>query len=298
MKEIENERENTTEEAQNVHLKRKIKRWQVVLCAVLVFVVGALGVLQIGVVYTEKTWTHWYPDYEKTDILPILEKQTLADEDYITLYAQTGLTKFAIDDMRDENGIAQVLRIQDFLFKEHKVDIVHFNPFTYTEEIDGFAEFAYLRDGDIIVTATTRVSWWRYGHAALVVNGKDGLVIESIAPGAKSEINSVEDFSYLANFLILRPKASDEVKTQVVEYAKNELLGIPYRLTVGVFSKKYNPKELKYSQCAHLVWYAYKKFGFDLDSNGGAIVKPQDMALSEHVEVVQAFGFEFDKLWS
>ena len=84
----------------------------------------------------------------------------------------------------------------------------------------------------------------------------------------------------------------------MIEFAYNNLLGIPYRLATGILSKKYNPDKLKGTQCAHLVWYAYKKFGVDLDSNGGAIVKPQDMALSDKVEVVQAFGFYLDKLWS
>ncbi len=277
---------------------RKPKVWQIVVCAILVFVLAALGVLQVGAVYAEKHWEHWYPDYEKIDLSPILEKQTLDETDYDTIYRQTGLTKLAVDDMRDENGIEQILRIQEFLFQPHKVKIVHFNPFTYSEEIDGFAEFAYLREGDIIVTATTRVSWWRYGHAAMVVDGKNGLIIESLEPGSKSKINSVEDFSYLANFMILRPKVSESEKTQIVEYAKNEMLGIPYRLTTGIFFKKYDEKGLRYSQCAHFVWYAYKKFGIDLDSDGGAIVKPQDIALSQHVELVQAFGFDFDKLWA
>jgi uncharacterized protein YycO len=76
------------------------------------------------------------------------------------------------------------------------------------------------------------------------------------------------------------------------------MIGIPYRLTTGILYKKYDENGLRYSQCAHFVWYAYKKFGIDLDSNGGAIVKPQDMALSPQVELVQAFGFDFDKLWS
>ena len=30
---------------------------------------------------------------------------------------------------------------------------------------------------------------------------------------------------------------------------------------------------------------------------GGAIVKPQDIALSNQVEVVQAYGVDLDKLW-
>ena len=45
------------------------------------------------------------------------------------------------------------------------------------------------------------------------------------------------------------------------------------------------------------VWYAYKKFGIDLDSTGGAVVKPRDIANSNQGEVVQAFGFDLDKLW-
>lgn len=277
---------------------KKIKVWQIIVCGILVFVLATLGVLQIGVAYTEKNWEHWYPDYEKIDLSPILEKQTLEEADYDTIYRQTGLTKLAVDDMRDENGVAQILRIQEFLFQPHKVKIIHFNPFTYAEEIDGFAEFAYFRDGDIIVTATTRVSWWRYGHAAMVVDGANGLIIESLEPGSKSRINSVDDFSYLANFMILRPKVAEPLKAQIVDYAKKEMIGIPYRLTTGIFFKKYDENGLRYSQCAHFVWYAYKKFGIDLDFNGGAIVKPQDIALSPHVELVQAFGFNFDKLWA
>ena len=74
------------------------------------------------------------------------------------------------------------------------------------------------------------------------------------------------------------------------------MLGVPYRLTTGVFSKK-SPRNLKTSQCAHFVWYAYKKFGIDLDSNGGKVVKPQDIALSDKVELVQAYGFNLDTLW-
>ena len=75
------------------------------------------------------------------------------------------------------------------------------------------------------------------------------------------------------------------------------MLGIPYRLTTGILSKKYK-KTLTQSQCAHFVWYAYKKFGIDLDSNGGGLVKPQDIALSDKVDVVQVYGFDLDKLWS
>jgi len=67
-------------------------------------------------------------------------------------------------------------------------------------------------------------------------------------------------------------------------------------LTTGILSKK-NQKNPNRTHCAHLVWRAFKQFGIDLDSNGGKIVKPQDIANSPHLEVVQIYGFHPEKLW-
>ncbi len=283
-------------------VKKKLnrrKRILAVLCAVLLFAGAVLGVLQLGAVYTEKNWTHWYPDYAKEDISSLLEKGSLTEEEYDLLYRQTGLTRLAIDDMRGEKkGRTQVLEVQDAFFAEHNVVSRHFAPFTYMDVLkDEGAVFGYLREGDIIVSATTRVSWWRYGHACMVVDAKQGLIAESIGPGIESEINSIKDCAEFADFLVLRPKVDAEVKAQAVQFVREEMIGLPYRFTVGILSKKYE-KTLKSTQCAHFVWYAYKRFGVDLDANGGGLVKPQDFALSKNVELVQAFGFDLEKLWS
>jgi len=275
--------------------KKRGKRALIILLSILLFVGAVLGFLQIGCVYADKSWTHFYPDYEMMDLEPILNKPNLSNEDYETLYRQTGLTKLGIDGLRSSPD--RILSIQKYFFKKQTIYVDHFNPFTYAEEIHDIIPMAKLEDGDILVTSTTRVSWLRYGHAALVVDGKNSLVVESISPGATSTFNSASDFSRLANFMVLRPKVDVETKAKIVEYAQTELLDIPYRFTVGIFYKKF-PEDIKVSQCAHLVWYAYKKFGYDLDSTGGGIVKPQDMALSEHVDVVQAYGFNLDTLWS
>lgn len=275
--------------------KKRGKRALVIVLSILLFVGAVLGFLQIGCIYADKSWTHFYPDYEMVDINPILSKTKWSDEDYETLYRQTGLTKLGVDGLRRRPD--RILTIQKYFFKKQEIRVDHFNPFTYAEEIDDVIPMAQLEDGDILVTSTTRVSWLRYGHAALVVDGKSGVVVESISPGTSSTFNSASDFSKLANFMILRPKVDAETKEKMVEYAQTELVDIPYRFTVGIFYKKF-PEDLKVSQCAHLVWYAYKKFGYDLDSTGGGVVKPQDMALSEHVEVVQAYGFDLDTLWS
>ena len=272
--------------------KRRLAIW----LSVLIFVVMVLGFLEIGCVYTEKTWEHFCPDYEQVDLLPILQKETLSDEDYEVVYRQTGLTKLGVDGFLEYGEIDKILQIQKYFFKPQKVEVNHFNPFTYSEELNDLIPMARLEAGDILVTDTVRVSWLRYGHAALVVDPEEGIALESMSPGTKSTYNSVSDFGKIATFMILRPKVDAETKKELVKYATENLYGLPYRFTLGIFYKKF-PETLRVSQCAHLVWYAYNKFGYDLDSNGGGIVKPQDMACSEHVEVVQAYGFDLDWLW-
>ena len=277
--------------------KRKVwQRIAIVFGAVLVFVCSVLGVLQAGVVYTKTHWEHWRPDYEQIDISALLDKNDKTEDDYETLYRQTGLTKIGIDDLLQERRKDRIFAIQEFLFKEREVKIRRFNPFTYMEEVEGFAPMARMKDGDIIVTASVRVSWWRYGHAALVADGKNERLLESLSPGVESKYSGAYTFGNLANFMILRVNVDEEIKQQAVAYAKENLVGLPYSMTVGVLSKKYK-EEIKKTQCAHLVWYAYKKAGIDLDSNGGGIVKPQDIANSPYVEVVQVVGYNLDTLW-
>lgn len=273
------------------------RRLAIVALSLALFVGAVLGVLQLGVVYSERSWENWYADYEKTDILPILSKSELTDEDYEILYQQTGLTKIGIDGTLKRYGVSRILKIQNYYFADHEMSVNHFNPFTYLEEVDGRATFAALEEGDIVMSATTYVSWFRYGHAALVV-GEDGSTVESTSPGSISEINHINAFADLANFLILRPKVDAEIKSQVAAYAREKLVGLPYQMTTGIFSKKYKEgSDPKSTQCAHIVWSAYKKFGIDLDSTGGLVVKPQDMYLSDQVEVVQIFGFHPEELW-
>ncbi len=279
-------------------IKKRKNRWLATFCGFLIFVFIAISVLQIGSIYSERTWTHYRPDYEKVDIQPILNKAERTDEDYEILYRQTGLTKLGIEGMLTAGKAKQILELQAFFFKDREILLDAYMPFAYMENIAAKAPMAVLEEGDIIVTAASRFSWFRFGHSGLVVDGKQRTTVESISPGTKSRIEPADDFSTRANFIILRPKVDKETKRKIAEFAKTELVGLPYQFTAGVFSPKYAEDGLKSTQCAHLIWYAYKKFGWDLDSNGGAIVTPQDMALSQHVEVVQAYGFNLDKLWS
>lgn len=95
--------------------KNRKKRIAVTLACIIFFVSSVLIGLQIGVIYTDHTWKHWYPDYEKEDISAVLEKETLDEADYALLYAQTGLTKIGVDGLLQENpasGKAKMLKIQ------------------------------------------------------------------------------------------------------------------------------------------------------------------------------------------
>ena len=277
--------------------KKKRRKWLAVLLAVAIFAATVLGVLQAGVWYTESSWEHWYPDYAKIDLTPLLEKSARTDEDYRLIYEQTGLTKRGVDDLLAEEKSAKILEIQQGFFERPNRKAKHFSAFTYIEETDFYMPMIALKEGDILVSASTRVSWFRYGHAALVVDGVSETILEAICPGTVSRYSSARTFANLVNFLVLRPKLDTEIREGVALYAKENLLDIPYGLTTGIFSKKAG-ETIKRTQCAHLVWYAYHRFGIDLDSNGGAVVKPQDMALSPYVEVVQAYGFNLDTLWA
>ena len=278
--------------------RNHLRRFAIAMACIFGFFACVWGVLGIGAIYTAKTWDFWYADYEKQDITRLLTKEELTADDYETLYRQTGLGQVAIDDMRTTvEGRGRILTIQDNFFVDYKVVSRRFAPFTYMDEIEGVVALADLKDGDIIVSATTRVSWWRYGHASLVVDGANGVVLECTSPQVRSEYNPATDFCIMANFLVLRPTGIEKETIQnVVTYANENLVGLRYHYTTGILSKKF-PETLKYTQCAHLVWYAYKKFGIDLDSNGGRLVKPQDIANSQHLQLVQSFGYDLDKLW-
>ena len=97
------------------------------------------------------------------------------------------------------------------------------------------------------------------------------------------------------SFLILSPNCDDKKKEEVVNYAIENLLGIPYNIFAGVFPLK---DKITSTQCAHLVWYAYYKNEIDLDDNRGLIITPKQLANSKEMTVIQNFGFASYTLWA
>lgn len=281
--------------------KQRVKKLskKVIFFIVLAAIIGTILLtclgLQIAFIVAD-TLECWQPDYEKQDITPLLEKETLTEEDYATLYAQTGLTQTGIDRClkKGSAGVARILAIQDDYFTVHEVTNVLYCPYVCTDFVEKYITNCYLEDGDILVTSSTHISGWRLGHAGLVTDGANGKVIQANAYGIDSYIGTVRDFTNRINFIILSPKMDADLKSEIAAYAAKNLTGLPYNALTGIFTNK---TQISATQCAHLVWYSYYLCGYDLDSNGGGLVTPQDLANSPYVEVVQVFGFDPVSLW-
>ena len=239
----------------------------------------------------------WKPDYEMVELDEILNKEEFSEDDYNTLFLQTGLTKIGVDRVVNSYGKNKLKEFQESYYKDREVEHLWISPVTCYDQFEKPIPFSPLEDGDILISDTTHLSFWHCGHAELVVNGSMNLTIYSMGYGELTEIGDCHDFFQRLNFIILRPKLDKETIDEIVSYAILELTGIPYQATIGYFNKKF-PEKLKTTNCSHLVWYAYKKFGIDIDTNGGPGAYPYDLIDLEHFEIVQVYGFNPDKLWS
>ena len=220
---------------------------------------------------------------------------------YETLYLQTGLGRAALDEMKDDPE--RILTFQDALFYDG--DLAH-EEVAVTTKRDIFADTRYrapmvdLQDGDVLITSTCHSFGWRNGHAALVVNGTNGSLLESVSLGIPSTITTYGSdwFCYGTNFMVLRLKdAGEEARAEIAQTARERLYNVPYSLTVGFLSPKDQGETPQGTHCSHLVWQAYHYFGYDIDSDGGPLCTTQDISRSDLFEVVQVFGFDPVKLW-
>ena len=241
------------------------------------------------------------PSYSREDITQILKKENWSESDYNTLYLQTGLGRSALDEMKDD--AERILTFQDALFYDG--ELAH-EEVAITTKRDIFADTRYrapmvdLQDGDVLITSTCHSFGWRNGHAALVVNGANGSLLESVSLGIPSTITAYGSdwFCYGTNFMVLRLKdAGEEARAEIAQTARERLYNVPYSLTVGFLSPKDQGETPQGTHCSHLVWQAYHYFGYDIDSDGGPLCTAQDIARSDLFEVVQVFGFDPVKLW-
>ena len=281
-----------------------VRRIAFVLLAVLFGIIAFLALLCAALLIADAAVdasARVLPSYAREDIAKLLEQESWSYSDYETLYLQTGLGRAALDEMKDDPE--RILTFQDALFYDG--DLAH-EEVAVTTKRDIFADTRYrapmvdLQDGDVLITSTCHSFGWRNGHAALVVNGANGSLLESVSLGIPSTITAYGSdwFCYGTNFMVLRLKdAGEEARTEIAQTARERLYNVPYSLTVGFLSPKDQGETPQGTHCSHLVWQAYHYFGYDIDSDGGPLCTAQDIARSDLFEVVQVFGFAPVKLW-
>jgi uncharacterized protein YycO len=146
--------------------------------------------------------------------------------------------------------------------------------------------FTDVQDGDILVTDSTYCLSFRHGHAALVVDAGKGITLEAFGIGTESEFSRLEEWRRYPHVVILRLRAPKEIRTEVVRYAKEKLVGIPYMLSPGVVDDKDMDGSYWGTQCARLVWAAFCAHGYDIDGDGGWLVTPSDFTISKWLRIV------------
>ena len=219
-----------------------------------------------------------------------LSKET----DYETFFAQTGLGKEAVDELLETEDWESIRKAQNAFLSDDTVECVSvFGWITRSDRIDSSESvpIVKLKSGDILVSFSTHSMGWRHGHAGLAVS--ENKVLECTSFGKNSRIVGSKHWRKYSNYVVLRVKdATKEEKEKVVEYACENLLAVPYRVTAGFIGEKAADITKPYFglQCAYLVWYAWQSVGIDLDSNGGRLVTVRDVARSRQLEIVQIYG--------
>lgn len=249
----------------------------------------------------------WKPDYPKADLGIIVSKTDLTEADYHTIFMQTGLGRDAADDLLQKKvgSYRETVfeKYQDNFFSSGDYEcrlaavIVHEERMRDKEGnlLKGF-DVPNLKNGDILITKATHSLGWRHGHAAIVTDAEKGETLEAILLGNPSILQNVSKWRTYPSFIQLRLKDSENVDPEkIAEYAKAEILGVPYGLLTGIPVKA--PDNIKKTQCAHLVWYPYDHFGYDLDSDGSWLVTPKDIANSDLLKVVQVYGVNPEEIW-
>jgi len=286
--------------------KKKRFRWvkAIIIC------VSVLLAIVLLTMFLQLYWAHrqdiYTPESPKENLANILGNSALSEDDYTTLFLQTGLGKSAVDYLLRQGDVGkdEILNYQTAFYAKHKVHCFPFISYFTCEDksvdedgnvIDGPGPVD-LQEGDIILTLSTHTFGWRHGHAGLVVDTSGSSeTLECAELGTDSSVGDASKWWQYSCYAVVRIKGvTPEMQKAVVDFADAHLVDVPYHLTAGLFGKKaqdYNSKGFG-MQCSYLVWYAWNAMGFDLDSDGGQLVTTNDILNSKLVEVVQIYGID------
>ena len=188
----------------------------------------------------------------------------------IALVAFVGITAVDAVTCGQVHGDGIICRKIGFITKEER----------YRDEDGGLKsehQFTDVRNGDIFISMSTHTLGWRHGHAAIVIDAERGITLEAALWGKPSEKMRMRHWSSYANAVHLR--VSEEAAASALAAS-----GIARDTSIAASA------QLGCLAAAFLVWYAYKQFGLDLDADGSWLVTPRDIAKSDKLVVIEAFG--------
>jgi len=289
----------------NQKTKRTKKRKLIRFFILLIFIVFAtIYALEI----TIEPEGYVSPSYDKIDIKPFLLKEALTEEDYKVLFYQTGLGKDAVDELlkNKEKKIDNIIEFQNNFFANKNILCEKIGIITSQESfVDNQGNYKYgfnlapYKNGYVLITKATHSLGWRHGHAGIVTNSEKGETLEAVLLGQSSQYQNINKWKMYPSFIMLKLKdTSVETLNEISNFSKEYMYDEIYGLTIGLTSKKNpDPNNIKGTQCSHLVWYPFKQFGYDIDSDGSWLVTPKDIANSDLFEVVQIYGVDPSEIW-
>lgn len=229
----------------------------------------------------------------------MLEKEELEEQDYRTIFYQTGLGRRAVEGLTRTERTELLPKAQEAFFSNPKVECSKNTFLTWEEQNTSeiLPVFGRVEEGDILITFCTHAFGWRNGHAALVVDAAKGLTLEAVVLGRPSCIRTLELWRQYPSFVVLRLQNTEQEKRkEIARYALQKMQGIPYGFKTDFTEQFGFDRKAEDTDCSHLIWQIYAAFGYNLDSDGGIFVTPKDIAMSPYLEVVQIYGIDMNSI--
>ena len=229
--------------------------------------------------------------YEKINISETLNKENLTEDDYMLIYKHTGVSPSIARETINAGNSDTLGELNNLYFNKPVTGkkYIIFPIVLEDRNQSQVTPFVSLKKGDILITFGSRTLDWRHGHCALVVDSAGTILLEHTSVGNTSSLTDTSYWMKYPSFVVLRYEDED-IAVKAADYAMENLVDIDYSIFAGIFKKDKTNEKDPSSHCSHIVWQAYKACGADIDNNGGFIVTPKDIALSDKLQVVQLYG--------